>query len=244
MTVRPSDLTEKWYEYVYRERAERVRRFVETYPDERSLSVSYDRFGHDYQFSRPLLSNPDEVFRAGRAALGRFLPGSDDEGLDAVYLRVNDLPERSEVSLADLRAEHLNELHTARCRVTGVDEVRPKVVVAAFRCAKCERVTRRVPQQGRSFREHAKCPRCSSVGYLSFAPEESEYVDAQTVELRDSRAETSDDRIVAFLEHDLAGTVRSGDEVRTVVIPRAKRTGDSTVAERWVETVSMEHLTP
>ena len=242
MSVRRGDLTEKWYEYVYRERSERVRRFVETYPEERSLSVSYDRFGHDYQFVRPLLSNPDEVLRAGRDALGRFLSGSDEGALDAVYLRVNDLPERSELSLAELRADHLNELHMMRCTVTGTGSVRPKVVVAAFRCSKCERVTRRVAQPGRTFREHDKCPRCNSVGYLSFEPEDSEYVDAQTVEIEG--VDSDDESITAFLEHDLAGAVEVGDDVRLVGIPRAERAGATTVADRWVEAVSMEHLTP
>ena len=243
MSVRRSDLTEKWYEYVYRERSERVRRFVETYPDERSLSVSYDRFGHDYQFVRPLLSNPDEVLRAGRDALGQFL-SNDETKFDAAYLRVNDLPDRSELSLAELRAEHLNELHSLRCTVVGTGPVRPKVVVAAFRCAKCERVTRRVAQPGRAFREHAKCPRCNSVGYITFEPEDSEYVDAQTVEVSDGDGGNTDaDRVEAFLEHDLAGTVEAGDGVRLVGIPRAERTGETTVADRWVEAVSMEHLT-
>ncbi|MFC7078954.1 hypothetical protein [Halorussus caseinilyticus] len=166
MAVRNGDLTEKWYEYVYRDRDESVRRFVDNYPDERALSVSCDRFGHDYRFVRPLLSNPDEALRAGKAALSRFLASETDRELQDVYLRVSDLPAKSEVSLADLRATHLNGLYTTRGVVADTGPSRPKVVRAAFRCAKCEDVTRHVPQTGREFRSHAKCPRCSSVGYL------------------------------------------------------------------------------
>jgi replicative DNA helicase Mcm len=240
MSVRSGDLTEKWYEYVYRNRPESVRRFVEEYPDERALSVSCDRFGHDYRFVRPLLADPDDALRAGKAALGRFLSDETDREMRDVYLRVTDLPEESDIALADLRANHLNRLHTTRGVVTEVGELRPKVVRAAFRCAKCEDVTRHVPQPGREFRTHAKCPRCSSVGYLSFAPDASEYVDAQEVVLRDP---ADPDEMTVLLEHDLTDSVSDGDEVQIVGIPRANRADDSTVVDTWLESVSMECLT-
>jgi len=240
MSARSGDLTEKWYEYVYRDRGESVRRFVEQYPDERALSVSCERFGHDYQFVRPLLSNPDEALRAGKAALGRFLADDADREMRDVYLRVSDLPAESEVALGDLRAEHLNQLHTTRGVVAETGQLRPKVVRAGFRCAKCEAVTRYVAQRGREFRTHAKCPRCSSVGYLSFAPDASEYVDAREVRLEDPAGETA---VPLLLEHDLADGVSDGDEMRIVAIPRASRTGESAVAETWLESVSMECLT-
>ncbi|WP_276302335.1 hypothetical protein [Halorussus lipolyticus] len=239
MSVRSGDLTEKWYEYVYRNRAESVRRFAEEYPENRSLSVSCERFGHDYRFVRPLLADPDDALRAGKAALKRFLADEDREMQD-IYLRVTDLPDESRVALADLRAEHLNRLHTTRGVVAEAGECRPKVVRAGFRCAKCEDVTRHVAQPGREFRSHAKCPRCNSVGYLSFAPGASEYVDAQEIRLRDP---TGADAVPVLLEHDLAGSVSDGDELRLVGIPRASRTDDSTVADLWVESVSMECLT-
>ncbi|MFC4451486.1 hypothetical protein [Halorussus aquaticus] len=240
MAVRNGDLTEKWCEYVYRDRDESVRRFVENYPDERALSVSCDRFGHDYRFLRPLLSNPDEALRAGKAALSRFLSGESDRDLRDVYLRISDLPAESEVALSDLRATHLNGLHTMRGIVGETGPLRPKVVRAGFRCAKCEAVTRHVAQSGREFRTNAKCPRCSSVGYLSFAPEASEYVDAQEVTVRDP---AGGDGLPVLLEHHLTGRVSEGDEVRIVGIPRASRADDSAVADTWVESVSMECLT-
>ncbi|UPV76492.1 hypothetical protein M0R89_18330 (plasmid) [Halorussus limi] len=240
MSVRSGDLTEKWYEYVYRDRGESVRRFVERYPDERALSVSCERFGHDYQFVRPLLANPDEALRAGKAALGRFLADETDREMRDVYLRVSDLPAESEVALDEIRATHLNELHTTRGVVAETGPLRPKVVRAGFRCAKCEEVTRHVAQPGREFRSHAKCPRCSSVGYLSFAPEASEYVDAREVRVRDPTGETE---LPVLLEHDLTDAVSDGDEVRIVAIPRANRTDESAVADTWLESVSMECLT-
>lgn len=241
MSARNGDLTEKWYEYVYRDRSEFVRRFVDEYPDRRSLSVSCERFGHDYRFVRPLLTNPDEALRAGKAALRRFLGDASDRDLEDVYLRVTDLPNESEVTLADLRATHLNELHSVCGVVTGTGPIRPKVVRAAFHCGKCEDVTRYVTQIGRQLRRHEKCPRCNSVGYLSFAPEASDYVDAQEVVVGDPDRE--DESVTVLLEHDLAGSVSDGENVRIVGIPRANRVDDSTVADTWVESVSMECLT-
>ncbi|WP_135829702.1 minichromosome maintenance protein MCM [Halorussus halobius] len=258
MSLRSGDLTEKWYEYVYRDRAESVRRFVEQYPDERALSVSCDRVGHDYRFVRPLLARPDEALRAGRAALRQFCADETDRDVgdrdfgDA-YLRVTDLPGDSEVTVGELRADHLNRLYTVRGTVAEKGPVRPKVVRAGFRCAKCDAVTRQVVQRGRRFRSHAKCPDCNSVGYLSFAPAASEYVDAREVELRDpdggrgdaggERRESSDDRrgtVTALLEHDLVDAASTGESIRLVAIPRASRTGGSAVADVWLESVSVE----
>jgi len=240
MSARSADLTEKWYEYVYRDRAADVRGFVAAYPDERALSVSCERFGHDYRFVRPLLADPDGTLRAGKAALRRFLPDDADRDLQDVYLRVTDLPAESEVALADLRADHLNRLRTIRGVVAEVGSLRPKVVRAGFRCAKCETVTRQAAQPDREFRAHAKCPRCRSVGYLSFAPAASEYVDAQEVSLRDP---DGSDTVSVLLEHDLTSEVSVGEEVRLVGVPRASRADGSTVGDAWVESVSMECLT-
>ena len=254
MSVRSGDLTEKWCEYVYRERPESVRRFVRNYPEERSLSVSCEQFGHDYRFVRPLLADPDRAFRAGRVALKRFLARSDDErlaggdqwsapttDLSDVYIRVSDLPEESETAIADVRAEHLNELRELRGDVLETGPIRPKVVRAGFRCAKCEAITRHVGQPGRAFRSHAKCPRCNSVGYLSFAPDRSEYVDAQRITLADPTV--GGQSVTALLEHDLVGAVEAGDELRLVGIPRADRDDDTALGDLWVESVSMENLT-
>jgi DNA replicative helicase MCM subunit Mcm2 (Cdc46/Mcm family) len=238
--VRSGDLTEKWYEYVYRDGDESVRRFAERYPDERALSVSCERFGHDYQFVRPLLANPDEALRAGKDALRQFLGDDTERAMRDVYLRISDLPAESEVALDEIRATHLNELHTTRCVVTETGPLRPEIVRAGFRCAKCEVVTRHVAQPGREFRAHAKCPRCSSVGYLSFASEASEYVDAREIEVRDPNGGTE---LPVLLEHDLADAVSNGDKLKIVTIPRVRRTGDSTVGNTWLESVSMECLT-
>ncbi|WP_132058764.1 minichromosome maintenance protein MCM [Halorussus amylolyticus] len=249
MSVRSADLTEKWYEYVYRDRAESVRQFVDAYPDRRALSVSCSRFGHDYRFVRPLLADPDEVLRAGKAALGRFLGEADGRDFEDAYLRVTDLPAKSDISLSEIRARHLNELYTTHGIVAETGPIRPKVVRAAFRCGKCEAVTRHVAQPGRELRTHEKCPRCNSVGYLSFAPEDSEYVDSQEIALRDPDANANGEggptpkAMTVLLEHDLAGSVSSGERVQVVGIPRADRSGDSTVSETWVESVSMERLT-
>jgi replicative DNA helicase Mcm len=144
------------------------------------------------------------------------------------------------VALGDLRADHLNRLHTIEGRVVDLGTVRPKIVRAAFRCAKCEAVTRHVAQPGREFRTNAKCPRCNSVGYLSLAPDASEYVDAQEIALREPDGPAE---VTVLLEHDLADSVSNGDEVRVVGVPRASRADDSTVTDLWVESVSMECLT-
>ena len=235
------ELIDKWKAHVYRADRASTRRLVDEFPDRRHLEVDYGQLGVDYEFTNPLLSEPDATFTAGREALRGFAADEGvavprDDPYETVYLRITNLPESRQMPLADLRAEHIGELVSFAGRVSGVGPVRPKLIRAAFRCEVCGDITQHVTQPGHEMREVPGCPDCRNVGFVNFVPERSEYVDTQAIEVRPT--DGGDARAV-WLEHELVGSVAADRTVRVAGIPRARPAGGSTVFDLDVEAVSV-----
>ena len=236
------ELIDKWTTYVYRADRRAARRLIDEFPERRHLRVDYGRLGVDYEFTNPLLSEPDATLGAGREALRRFaaeegVTPPPDDPFETVYLRITDLPESRQMPLGELRAEHIGELVSFAGRVAEVGPVRPKLIRAAFRCEVCDGVTTRVTQPGHEMRDVPGCPDCKNVGFVNFVPERSEYVDTQAVGIEPP---DGGERRSVWLEHELVGTVASGEAVRVAGIPRARSNGGSTVFDLDVEAVSVD----
>ena len=236
------ELIDKWNTYVYRADRRAARRLIDEFPERRHLRVDYGRLGVDYEFTNPLLSEPDATLGAGREALRRFAaeegvePPADDP-FETVYLRIANLPESRQMPLAELRAEHIGELVSFSGCVAEVGPVRPKLIRAAFRCEICDAITGYVTQPGHEMRDVPGCPDCRNVGFVNFVPERSEYVDTRVVEIEPP---DGGERRSVWLEHDLVGAVASEESVRVAGIPRARSNGDSTVFDLDVEAVSVD----
>lgn len=241
MSTSERELMNKWTAYVYRANRRSTRRLLEEYPERRHLTVDYGQLGVDYEFTKPLLSEPDWTFRVGQEALRQFAAEQgfevNGDGFETLYLRLENLPETRRTPVADLRAEHIGELVSVAGTVAEVGPVRPKVVSAAFHCQLCDDVTQRIAQPGREFRAVPGCPSCRTVGFVAAAPERSEYVNAREVVLR---SETGAGTVTVTLEHDLADAVSTGQQVRIAGIPRASRNGDSTVCDLYIDAVSVD----
>lgn len=235
------ELIDKWNTYVFRADRRATRRLLEEFPERRHLAVDYEQLGVDYEFTNPLLSEPDATFAAGREALRGFAADEGvavprDDPFETVYLRIANLPESRQMPMADLRAEHIGELVSFAGYVTDVGPVRPKLIRAAFRCEVCGDITQHVTQPGHEMREVPGCPNCKNVGFVNFVPERSEYVDTQSVDVRP--VDGGDARSV-WLEHELVEAVGVDRTVRVAGIPRARPDGETTVFDLDVEAVSV-----
>lgn len=240
--VTDRELVEKWRTHVFRPAATEVRSLLANFPDRRTLRVPFDRYGTDYRFSEPLLEDPDRTLETGRQALAEFArelldgeEGSDIVGVhpdDRVYFRIADPPERLRRDLSALGADQLNRLVTVQGTVVDVDRPRPRVIVATFRCDRCE-ASQLVRQPGRHLRRPGRCPDCNAGGPFTLVPDRSTCVDAQTIQLRDGTA-----TVEVGLEHDLVDAFDTGAALSLVVIPRARLEGDTTTGAFELEAVS------
>lgn len=233
------ELADKWLTQVFRPAKAEVRGLLRSFPDRRQLSIPYEECGTDYRFTAPLVNQPDRTLAAGRRALSEFVDAEFDAEVDGsvdpddrIYLRVTDVPESARVALSEIRADHLNRLVAVEGRVAAAEEIRPRIVTAAFRCDRCgERVD--APQRGARLRRRSNCPSCSGVETLSLSPDRSEYVDSQRLRLA-----ASDRRLPLSLEHDLVDRFDPGDEIGAVAIPRAVPGGDAATVDVELEALS------
>ncbi|MDG5778774.1 hypothetical protein VB773_00130 [Haloarculaceae archaeon H-GB2-1] len=97
------------------------------------------------------------------------------------------------------------------------------VTQAAFECQRCATLTR-IPQTTDDFVEPPQCQCCEQSGPFRLHRRQSEFVDAQTLQLRDDPASlpegTAPDEIEVSLEDDLTGTVVAGERVRVTGVLR------------------------
>lgn len=237
--VAERELVDKWLTQVFRPAEEEVRRLLRQFPDRRQLPVSYEQCGTDYRFTAPLVSDPDRTLEAGREALTEFVDGEVGEQAtvdadDRIYLRVTDVPDGVRIPLASLGADHLNRLVAVEGRVEAVEDTRPRIVTAAYRCTRCGDRTD-VVQRGARFRGRSRCQACNTAGTLELRPERSDYVESRRIRLADG------DRSVAVsLEHDLVDAASAGDDLGVVAIPRARPDGESTTVDVELEALSVE----
>lgn len=235
------ELIRKWRLHVFESCADRIGRFVETYPDRRQLRLSFEQCGTDYRFVAPLLNDPDRTFRAGRKALDAFIendlgvkPTATFDPDDRIYFRIDGIPESVQYPLGSLGADHVGRLVRVDGTVETVGERRPVVVSAAFHCERCGSQTVR-SQRNRRLRYPSYCSHCRNSGTFTFEPNESSYVDSQRIQLtQDSRS------IPVLLEHDLVSRVTPGDEIRVTAIPRARKRDETTRLDLELEPISVE----
>ncbi|WP_292465355.1 minichromosome maintenance protein MCM [Methanolobus sp.] len=186
------------------------------YPDQRSIYVDFsDLEIFDRELADELLMQPDEVIPCADSALQNIdLP--IEKSLDNAKVRFIRIPNK--VPNRDLRSKHLLQLVAIEGMVRKATEVRPKIVDAAFKCMRCEHVTR-IPQTELKFVEPLECENdtCGRKGPFKLDINESVFIDAQKLQIQESpenlRGGTQPQSLDVDVEDDLAGIVKPGDRV-------------------------------
>ena len=186
------------------------------YPDQRSIYVDFsDLEIFDRELADELLLRPDEVTPCADSALQNIdLP--IEKSLDNAKVRFIRIPNK--VPNRDLRSKHLLQLVAIEGMIRKATEVRPKIVSAAFKCMRCEHVTR-IPQTELKFVEPLECENdtCGRKGPFKLDINESVFIDAQKLQVQESpenlRGGTQPQSLDVDVEDDLAGIVKPGDRV-------------------------------
>jgi replicative DNA helicase Mcm len=171
-----------------------------------------------------------------------------------VHFRIKGLPKDSRIEIRKLRAKHLGNFVAIEGLVRKATEVRPKVTVAEFECARClHRIT--VEQEGMQFHEPLECPKedggCGrGIGSTKFRllTDPSKFVDTQKVEIQEPpeglRGGAQPERLAGYIEDDLSGKISPGDRVIINGILRSQQKGTavkSTLFEIHLDVNSVEY---
>ncbi|MFP4218167.1 MAG: LAGLIDADG family homing endonuclease, partial [Salinarchaeum sp.] len=214
------------------------------YPTEqRSLYVDWDDlYRFDPDLADDYLAQPEQLQESAEEAL-RLYDLPIDVSLGQAHVRVHNLPETTDIRA--IRAEDVNRLVAVRGIVRKATDVRPKVREAAFRCQRCETLTR-VPQTGGTFQEPHECRGCDRQGPFRLDEDQSEFVDAQRLRIQESpeglRGGETPQNIDVDIEDDITGDVSPGDRVRVVGVLRLDQesNADSPVFDVYMEGVAVD----
>ena len=243
-----------WEEFLGgQERRHHVSAIADLYPDVRSVYVDFsavEKFDPD--LANYTLVNPTLSIRSAEDALKRMVSHALTNPF--VHFRINGLPRDSRVEIRKLRAKHLSSFVAIEGLVRKATEVRPRVTVAEFECARClHRIT--IEQEGMQFHEPLECPKeeggCGrGTGSTKFRllTDPSKFVDTQKVEIQEPpeglRGGAQPERLVGYIEDDLSGRISPGDRVIINGILRSQQKGTtvkSTLFEIQLDVNSVEY---
>lgn len=245
------DIIAKWEEILNEHYLLHIKDIESRYPDNRSLYIRFSDVDEgDPDFATGLLRDPDRYISLSETALRRLLPGYWGQ-YDSVNVRIIGLPRDAYVNIRDIRAKHLNTLIAVEGMIRKATEVRPKMLAGLFICERCHS-KQMVRQDFMFFKEPLMCVNApgscnKSATRFTLDEKQSIYVDTQKIELQESpeglRGGAQPEKIVCYLEDDLAGRVTPGNRVILIGTVRSmQRTKNdrTTVFEKHFEVLSVE----
>jgi replicative DNA helicase Mcm len=237
---------EIWNEFLKRYYWEQILQLACNYPECKGLGVEFgDLEKYNLDMVRELLDSPDTVLGHATESLKAMDLPADVEFTE-VHVRIRHLPELTLIK--DIRSVHINTLISVTGLVRKATEVRPRIVNAAFKCARCGDLTY-LPQE-EHFVEPFECDKdsCGRKGPFKLVRDESEFIDFQKIRIQDSPDEVrpgeQPQTLDAIVMEDLTGRISPGDRVVLVGVlrsyQRATQQGKSTAFDLLLDTVSFE----
>jgi len=221
------------------------------YPEKKSLFVSYNDIDeYNTDLAMFILDHPDRSLSIGRKVLKNMMPPGWESSHN-INLRITDLPRDSRVEVRELRAKHLNKLVSVEGLVRKATTVKPKMTNALFRCARCNEEIWE-PQSGTVLREPIMCSNlngsCNKAATRFILDDSNSiYVDTQKIEIQENpeglRGGAQPERLVGFLEDDVAGMIFPGNRsiLNGVIRSLQKHDRDkTTVFEIFMDVISIE----
>ncbi|MCR5026908.1 MAG: minichromosome maintenance protein MCM [Methanobrevibacter sp.] len=200
---------------------------LETYPDNRSLTVDYTTLEvFDPDLADLLIDKPEEVIEAAQIAVKNIDPLAKDADLNIRFKNVTNI-----VPLKTLLSKYIGTFVSAEGIVRKTDEIRPRIETAVFECRGCMRLHEVEQTSDRTILEPSLCGECGGRSFR-LLQEESHYIDTQTARMQEPLENlsggTEPKQMLMILEDDLVDELNPGDKVRitgTLKTFREERSG-------------------
>lgn len=215
-----------WETFLLRYYKEDITSMVLDYPNTRSLLISFSKLeSFDPELAQILIDSPDEVLKCAAEALRQIdLPVNIEFNKASVH--ISDVPNR--IRRRDLRESDINKLVSIDCVATRISEVEPKIIMAAFRCKRCDHLNI-IPQPDNKFIEPFECENatCGRRACFMLDLSESERIDHQKIRVQELTEELKGGEKGQSIDidvlDDLAGKVLPGNKITVVGILRANQ---------------------
>ena len=252
------DRAEEWGGFLKKKYKSALNKISREYPSTRSLSIEYDvleKYGKTgIILADDLLEHPGktlgdikDAIRAANLIAGKDVEGRDitEDIIKGLNIRFIHLPRKT--SIRDIRSEHINKFISIDGIVRRVTEVRPRLVIGAFRCANGH-ITRKVQDYG-MYSEPDMCGNAECTQKkLELVQSLSTFIDSQKLRIQETpeglRGGEQPQTIDIDCVDDICGTVAPGDRIiingilRSV--QRIQNGQKSTVFDLYIECNSIE----
>lgn len=219
MEYTEKELVERFEEFFEREEyTSQIADIVAGIEDKRSVIVDYNVLASfDPAIAEALISDPEYVIGAAESALREFIERNFEPLEKRIHVRIFGLSELS--SIRKLRSADVGKFISIEALVKKASEVRPKLVEAAFKCARCEEI-HLYEQDGAKLMQPLFCRGCErsrSETKFKLIPGKSRFIDEERLEVQELpeklRGGQQPQRIVAICSDDITGVVSPGDRV-------------------------------
>ena len=252
------DRAEQWAGFLKKKCKAQLNKISREFPSTRSLEIGYDvleKYGKtgtilaDDLLEHPgkTLNDIKDAIRAAHLISGKDIEGNDisDEIINKTNIRFIHLPRKTLVR--DIRSEHINKFISVDGIIRRATEVRPRLVVGAFRCANGH-ITKKAQEYG-SYSEPDMCGNAECTQKkLELIQSLSTFIDSQKLRVQETpeglRGGEQPQTIDIDCVDDICGTVTPGDRViingilRSV--QRVQNGQKSTVFDLYIECNSIE----
>ena len=217
--LKDETLVSKWQRYFEENCKSAIETIALEYPEKRSLYVDYwDIDKADPELTELLINQPYKAIFNAEEALRNIDVAAENKL--RLHFRVVGLPDTNKIVIRHIRANHLGKFSAIEGLVKKRTEVRPKLQVGAFQCAKCGAVIR-IEQEEDILKEPSECYEdqggCGRVSSFKLLTNLSEFIDSQKIEIQENpeglRGGAQPERISVYLEDDLVGEIAPGDRV-------------------------------
>ena len=136
--------TTKWKEFLTRYYKNQIGQLAVSETKNKALVIEFPQVNKfDVRLAEELIANPDVVLAHAEEALSMVdLPVKKEI---SARIRVAKMPRKTQVR--DLRSDHVNTFVSIEGTVRKITDVRPRIIEAAFECARCRNVVY-IPQEG------------------------------------------------------------------------------------------------
>ena len=178
---RSNSLISKFEEFFSREYKEELFSILERYPDERTLSIDYEKLEiFDPSISDLLIDKPEEVINAAQQSIKNIDPLVKDAN---IFIHFNNLT--NVIPFSELTNEHIGKFVVIKeCSICGIKKPSPRLDVAVFECRGCLRLHKVEQASGDTIIEPSLCSECGGRSFR-LLQEDSKFTDSQVIQVTD-----------------------------------------------------------
>jgi replicative DNA helicase Mcm len=203
--------TTKWKEFLTRYYKNQIGQLAVSEAKNKALVIEFPQVNRfDVRLAEELIANPDVVLAHAEDALSMVdLPVKKEI---SARIRVAKMPKKTQVR--DLRSIDVNRFLSIEGTIRKITDVRPRIIEAAFECARCKNVTI-IPQEGGGkFIEPTYCS-CNEEkkGVFRLLYRESRFEDYQRIKIQESPDELKGGEQPQTLDITVTGILRSAQKI-------------------------------